>query len=903
MALIKAKVDDPLVCWLTGRAAWNDYEGVTEARDCVSKAFRHPKLRDYPSMLILYLNDLREETRRKNKTPESVVAVNAERRRQVMKSAAAPAVFGPEDDRLLYSEVEFIFDTLDLSAGSLEAAEVEGFCDTPHFTPWLHEMLHGKLSSGRSSSGEPKTTARAHFLKAWELRPDRAAAAAAMIEIVKSGNGPAGHTARQWFDRAIAVEFDCLPAYSSYISTLRSRAGGGKGKIQAFYCACVLTGRIEDTAVAAAIERLTHDLATEAADVRTVISKEPMKQVVVHTCRTLAESKNVYRMWEHPWRFADLGLMAWVVGDYETAYATLQQVPAPFPRQTRRKLPQLNDSNESNVRSESALFAAGLQPEWEAAEEMYQSRQVAEATQQYQDLVARFQGEPPGLLLERVAACKFETAFATGKWVPIWANPDLAEWHRCSGTWTGLKSGTLVNDGMDAQAFILHNGRTGTNFELMGEYEVKNLDDVPQGLSIILGYRTLPQTENYHWEDFICCSQWQNPSTYAIATMLRMISQSTAPQVVPPVNGSIWKFHIICRNGAVTFRLNHRDIAINQHVTNDLGTFEMSEDSCIGICHFFLDAKSHTHIRRLKIRRLEPPAEAGPQPEKPATLAALRTGFQAASQNTVADLNAAALLEAEALADDLTREHKDAEAGKIRAIIARLSTGEAIKAADMPMPAAGEDILATLLRGYLGSLDARLASARAEWKTMASALCDESPNSQEAANVRLFANAELSEHPDDQPEEPLAQNDLKWTQIAGEWTRTADLLSAPGHCIMSYEFNRKPPFRIDFDLRILDSRRLRLKFGGVRFGNETVRPTLGLFPQPGTAQLFTYETGRLYHITLKAEREKTELLIDNVHVCDGTKAEANVSVLLFLSGEGSSKGKTEFHKIRISPLP
>ncbi len=903
-ALINARVDDPLVCWLAGMAAWESREGFTEARECISKAFRHKLLGDYPSVLILYLTDLKEETRRKNKSPESVVKVNIERRKQIIKSAADPAVYIPEDDRLLYSDVEFIFGTVDLTDVSAEAAELEQFCETPHFSPWLREMLHGKLSSSRRNGDEHQVKARAHFLKAWALCPDRAAAASAMIEIVKSGNGMPGDSARLWFDRAIAVEFDHFPAYSNYLQSLRTRRGGSIEKIQAFYCACALTERHDDTALASAIERLNDNLGTEAADLRTVISKPPIRQAVVNTCRALAESKNVYRIWEHSWRLADLGLMACLAGEYQTAYETLLQVPAPFPRQTRRKLEQLFDvSNEITVRAHSAIFAAGLQDDWEAAEELYNSHRVAEASQSYQDLVARFQGEPPGLLLERIAACKFETSFATGNWVSIWADPDLAEWHRCSGSWTGLKSGTLVNKGMDAQAFILHNGRTGSNFELMGEYEVKNLDNNAQGFSIMLGYHVLPGRENYHWEDFIACTQWQSSSSIAVASMLRMISLSDAPQVTPPINGTTWKFHILCRNGAVTFRLNHGDIVVNHHVTNSLGTFEMAEDTLFGLCHHFLDAKSQTNIRRLKIRRLEPPAEAGHKERKPVSLSELQASFKAACQSTLADLNAAALIEAEVQSEELQRVNKDQEAGKMRAFIAQLKNSDVVKPEDMPVSVGGEETLATLQRGYQASLSSRLASVRAEWKTKALALRDAAQNSQEAADVMLYVSAELEESQSSRAEEPLAaQNAFKWTPLEGQWTRTAEQLSAGGRSSMLYEFNRRPPFQLDFDINALQSRRPQLILGNVKFADEGTK-TFGLYPQPGAARLFNYQPNTLYHVTLKATLEKTELLINGNHFCDGARVEGNVSRLRFLSGNGASSGRTEFHNIRISPLP
>ncbi|WP_395742973.1 hypothetical protein [Prosthecobacter sp.] len=900
-ALIKAGVDDPLVYWLTGLAAWNFNEGFTEARECISKSFRHKQLQEYPSVLILFLNDLKEETRgRDPKTPESVVKVNAERRRRIIESAVNPAVYKPEEDRLLYADAEFIFGTVNLNEASTEATEVEQFCDTPHFSPWLREMLQGRLAAGRTEDVH-QVKARAHFLKAWELCPDRAAAAAAMINIVKSGNGISGETARQWFDRATAVEFDHYPAYHNYLETLRHGRHDSLDKMKAFYCACALTDR-DDTAVAAAMRRTIDRLAYDSSDIRRVLSQSPMKEAAIHSCRLMAESKNVYRVWEHPWRLADLGKIAWAAGDYETADETLQQVPVPFPRETRRSRHlHLNGAeNEESIRGESRLFALGLDKEWEAAEDLYRFDKVADALQSYQDLTARFQGEPPKLLLQRIAACKFERSFATaGKWLSLWAEPDLVEWNRFSGFWTGLKSGTLVINGEDAQGYIVHNGRSGTNFELMGEYEVKD-GSVNQGLDIMVGYHC--RGNSSHW---ISCMQWQDSKSIPFGG-LRSIYTWPEPEITPPSGGKVWQFHIICQNGAVTFRLNHRDIVVGYHPFYQPGSlFEMPEDSTFGFSKRFFNANSRTHIRRLKIRRLEPPGGRPEEQAAPVNLAALRLGFEAACKRAIDDLNATALTEAEVLANELKRIKRDEEAAKMRAFISQLKSGRALTPDDMPVSLPGEVALDLLLRGYHASVNARMSKVRGEWKTRAQTLCKAAQNPQEAADVNLYISAHLEEAPGSPTEDPLAPaNRFKWTPVAGEWTRTADMIAAGGRSGMQYDFNRRPPFQIDFDINALGSRRPQVILGNVKLAVEDAEAkTFGLYPQAGTAGVFTYQPNKLYHITLKATLEKTELLIDGAHVCDGAKIEGNVSFLRFNSGVAASSGRTEFHKIRISPLP
>lgn len=912
-ALIKAGVDDPLVCWLAARAVWEFREGHSDAGRYVYKALHHASIQDYPSMLVVYLNDLTFD-RQWPKNPEITANANVQRYTEIMKSAPDASVFGPQDDELLLAELDFIFTTI-----HDRTAELEKLCDTPHFTHWLREMLHGKLQNqiARSHRGEytPGTTrmegtqkfdehqlqARAHFLKAWELHPDRYAAAAAMIDIVKSGNGRPGDTTRLWFDRALAAQFDCYPAYQNYLETLRPAWRGSLDKMKAFYCACALTGS-DGTVMAAAMRLVIDRLAKDSSNIRRILSQSPVKEAAIQTCRNLAESKNVYRVWEHPWRLADLGMMAWATGDYEAADEILQQVPEPFPRQTRRSyhLDLQVSADETNIRAESRLFALGFHREWEAAEELYQSRKVADALQSYQDIAARFQGEPPALLLQRIAACKFEQAFATGSWVTITSAPDLAEWHRFSGSWSGHGGATLVNNGMDGAAYIVHNGRIGANFELMGEYDVKEGSRV-QGLSILVGYHTRGETDRW-----VSCMQWSSFQSVPLGSM-RSVYTVPEPRITPPFGGKVWKFHILCRDSAVTYRLNHRDIVTDYRqpfYSND--PFEMPADSTFGFCNaserFALNV--HTHIRRLKIRRLDAPAESAQKENNPASLSALRAGFKTECQRTIADLNATTLLEAETLAEDFKRTRNEVASGKIRDFITRLKNGAGVTLEDMPVPVTGEEMLSIMLLGYQGSLNARLAAVRSAWKKKALTLHDATQNPQDAADVMRYVSAELEKDPASSVEEPLAaSNQLKWQAQKGEWSRTSDLLAGSGESTVQYACDRKPPFQINFDINVLDGHRSRLIFGNVKFSDEEGTKTFGLYPQPEGAKVFAYEYNKLYHITLKATAEKTELYIDGTKICEGPKMEDEIRLLQFRGGDWDSKGKTEFRNIRISPLP
>lgn len=908
-ALAKAHVEEPLVLYLTARAIWNSREGYNEARDCVRRARQQKTAADYPSVLAVMLNEL-EYDMQQIKTLESLTKNKYDHYQEIMKSAPDPAVYGPQDDRLLLEDLDFVFIGI-----KDRADELKKLCETPHFSPWLREMLLGRLESqtakndgggeynmkekGRSDPGieEHQVRARNHFLKAWELRPDHAAAAACMIDIVKTGYGRREDTARAWFDRALSAECDYYPAYLHFIRTQLPRWGGSLEKMQACFCAFALTGR-DDSTMTTTMWRLLDYFAENSNDIRDVISKPTMQQTVLHYFRSLVESKNIYRVWEKSWRQADLGLLAWAAGDYTTAYETLRQVPVPLPRQTRRKLPLINE--ETEVRGESMLFAFGMREEWEAATEKYQQHQPTEALQICQDLIPRFQGEPPQLLLERVAACKFEHDFATGRWVPVYAGPELAEWHPHNGSWVSLKSGTLVNNGTDAPSFIRHNGRTGANFELMGEYEVKGFDP-NQGLSVVLGYQ-----RSNHNEDFITCTQWHSPNTGALASMLRIFYSTPAPQVVPPVFGRVWKFHILCRNSAVTYRLNHRDIVVDHHTGyQNEQPYVIPEDSSFGFFNRFFDTRSHTFIRHLKIRRLDAPDS--PESDKkdiPKNLAALRAGFQEACRRSLEKLETLSLPEAEEAEANLSRSHKEAEAGKVHALVSRLKSGAGIAAEDMPAAGSGEDTFALFLKGFRQSVESRLRAAQVLWKAKALAYLETAESKEEAEAVKLFVSAELEDQRIFHAEEPLAAaNAHRWLLLQGKWEHTEQTLTGSGDSKMLYELNRPPPFQLDFEIKVIEGKSPQLLLDKVGFAGLGSELAFGLRSTEKGEKTFPFELNRNYHVTIKATALKTELLIDGAKVSDGPAITTPVRMLHFRAGDSASRGKAEFYKIHISPLP
>ena len=857
LALGKVGVEEPLVLWATAWAAWEWHEGYTDAISRLQSAAQHRATKDYPAALQLMIRKKIYDIMQARDADEP--AHSEECFKAGMQAAKDTTSYAPDDDEILWHDIRHVFYQKYVET---HKGDMEKLAQMPGSTPWLQEMMQGSLHStlGWKSRGsgfantitaegwrgflEQMPIAAAHFRKAWELRPDRADAAVAMVDILKqSGFNEPGETTRLWFDRAVAAQFDATAAYYDYVWALRPRWGGSVDALRALLLACALTDR-PDTEVAEVTLKLTDFVKRDsgAEDDRAVLQTPVLKEALLYTAERLAEEPT--RVWEHPWRLADLGVYSWKAAEYSRADDILRQVPVPFPRQTRRNLNFAG--NEIDVRGQSAIYALGLQQLWQQAEDAYAAQKVAQSLHICREIASRFSDETPAILRERIAACQFETAFASGGWVEMEASPDMAQWHHLSGPWAGAKDSTLQIAGQDAQAYLLHNGRVGRDFELRGDYTVEG-NNLFQGLNIMVGYHRSKS------ESFIACSQWNNGSDGSIATLMRDFAQTTAPQIILRGNDPTWRFHIVCKNGRVSFRLNHNDVLIDHLAKNRKGeVFQMPENGLIGFCSHFLALGTKTRIRHLEIRRL--PSE------------------EAAPASNLAGLHQLMAWEVTQRLAEARRAGKTAEAEKIEAF------GKAMQSAggtEVPLPPVtlDENILHSLLRGYLQSVRQRL----------------------------VLAGQPTASAPEEEPLE--AGNRVKWETMSGDWKFQEGMLIGSGDSMISYDFNRAPPFQIDFDITVREGMRPHLMMGKVQFANEGFKTALGLYPRPKNAALFNYELNKTYQITIRALADKSEMLVNGAHVCDGPKIEGAVDVLQFCGGDKHSKGKTEFQKIRIRQLP
>jgi hypothetical protein len=142
-------------------------------------------------------------------------------------------------------------------------AVVASFKSAPGMAPWLAEYVEGMryvndawICRGNDTADKvtPKgwegfrnnyAIACPWLIDSWNKNPHDPAAATEMIQVVYSGAVETSDTAREWFDRAVAADFDFWPAYLAYEQSLMPIWGGSHDAMVAFGRECEATGRYD----------------------------------------------------------------------------------------------------------------------------------------------------------------------------------------------------------------------------------------------------------------------------------------------------------------------------------------------------------------------------------------------------------------------------------------------------------------------------------------------------------------------------------------------------------------------------------------------------------------------------------------------------------------------------------
>lgn len=353
----------------------------------------------------------------------------------------------------------------------------------PEVDQWLFRMAWGKHNNDYAWSkrgggwaenvhaddwkvfAEGEKYARGNWEKAYALHPEYPEAAACLIGVV---NATGGGDCRDWFDKAVAAQFDWMPAYSSLRFSLMPRWGGSHQAMLAFAEECLNTKRF-DTAVPREYPQTILEISENDRD--TDIWKQPgiWENLKVYYDGAIADAVAHDPDDEKPLRTTCL-LMAWRSGHLDEARRQLDAM--------KGAVDQWTFDTRWCERAElvTGLIYALTGPrkdEVQRAEQLFDTGVAANALPAFETLL---RGEPDPhvkfYLRDRLQTLQWEKQYAAGGWVNLDATTDLVGWDPWQGKFRPLPDGKgFVVNPNERAAVLVNHMRTGQYFEIRCDVE------------------------------------------------------------------------------------------------------------------------------------------------------------------------------------------------------------------------------------------------------------------------------------------------------------------------------------------------------------------------------------------------------------------------------------------------
>lgn len=475
---------------------------------------------------------------------------------------------------------------------------------------WLRELLAGKIKVAqawearggdyaeyvtREMGNEFKARlweARKHFTKAWELEPGSPEPAAQMITVC-TGEGKK-YEMRQWFDRAVALQADDIDAYSNYRFAIRPRWLGSHSELFGLGRQALKTGRFDTLAPLQYLNCL-YDIAQEVESVRDMTGIYPELCPMVREFYEKTPANPPLYLSNTFW----LGLYAWGSRDYKTAENAFTNAAYKYQNQVLRRVggwPMLLGEAKlaNSVHGQPAMqaFALEVRGQYASAKELYEK--ILKASSLDTEYVCPF-------IRDRIEQLRIRAGLESGEWVNITPSADLAGWTAKNGHTLMLGKWALTPDGwleaapIRQDARLLCNTSVGDNFELKGEFDLSQAEQ----LGLIFGYSSVLSQHQ--------CTLTIDRKTAAIHSNYSAAGKKKAE--APIVDGTN-TFHLQVWNKAVTLHINGQKVFDGVELGKD---WWGKGEGSIGLGDSKIqDGKTRLRYKNLQLHRmLSPPALAG----------------------------------------------------------------------------------------------------------------------------------------------------------------------------------------------------------------------------------------------------------------------------------------------------
>jgi hypothetical protein len=433
--------------------------------------------------------------------------------------------------------------------------------------------------------------AETELTKAWNLQPDRPEAATLMIEVVMATEPGPSDSVRLWFDRAIAAQFDYLPAYAAVRRAYLPRWNGSLELLLGFGRICRDTHRY-DTAVPLQFIHTLQDVVDEVGDRRVLYAAVPGLAHEVSDLALAIADTSPRKSRKNEW-LSFAAVHAWLGHNYETAAKILSGLNGEL---TPKMVLQIAvyGVTPRGFALDIELHAGKTGDEFDRAEALVEEDEAG-ARAAFENVEKQVSESVKPLVQSRIELIDFEKAFATGEWVKVVPKPGLFAWILKEGLWEASSDGTLVSRSAKYLGLIFYRGRVGPNYELRGEFELESPENADRSFGVVTGYRHPDGTG-------VKFSTYQAGKGHPIALVLPLKGglpgrPKEKPIEFKPKN----QFLLRVENGETSYELNGASLFPKEQAPPEMVEFE---DSNFGFTGAKLRPGNVTRVRNIEIRRL-----------------------------------------------------------------------------------------------------------------------------------------------------------------------------------------------------------------------------------------------------------------------------------------------------------
>lgn len=499
------------------------------------------------------------------------------------------------------------------------------------------------------------TIARTALMEAWKIDPRRPEAAENMIAVTMGGHGAPGLSARDWFDRAVAAQFDWERAYDKYAYSIYPRWGGSWEQMLDFAFECAATRRYDTVVPAKFIEvaeRIAADMHAAntgqepwpfwlSSEVNATFWEVAERLVAAHPDPKLVKSVRVKML-----------IIAWLGGQYERARTLLLEKV-----EWDDAIGKSFCAHKDQVVRECAAFGGPLGEQFLAAEGHAKAGRWDDAAAAYAQLIAMSEtyvqetndvlrrqrrGEVPVTLpdsLEQIARqqlllamtqekiARMMAVFSQGEWTDIAITTDRAldVWRLNGGLASGAtKRGPRLSVTSPSQLQLLT--PLGQCYEMQGAIDFSDITEAG-GAIVYLYLRYHPDRQHMRADEimFVGDADRVEIEVGTVAAPPRPgaggVGPTGAEQAIEvpasragmaafrvPMEAQV-RFHVQLWYGWVSLRVNDELIAVRR-LDEDVKTSKFGQ--YFGLGTRYSARKGNVYVEHLRMRRLDstqPPPE------------------------------------------------------------------------------------------------------------------------------------------------------------------------------------------------------------------------------------------------------------------------------------------------------